>query len=64
VSVVEHLPKHRMVRFACHGMLNPERPFDAAFLFSRKERLTLLDIVRSQLATAEFAFLSVCHAAE
>ena len=63
-SVMKYLPKHRMAHFACHGTLNPERPFDVAFLFRGKERLRLLDIVRSRLATAEFAFLSVCHAAE
>lgn len=63
-SVMKHLPKHRMAHFACHGTLNPERPFDTAFLFREGERLTLLDIVRSRLGTAEFAFLAVCHAAE
>ena len=63
-SVMKRLPRHRMAHFACHGTLNPERPFDAAFLFRGEERLTLLDIVRSRLGTAEFAFLSVCHAAE
>jgi tetratricopeptide (TPR) repeat protein len=63
-SVMKHLPEHRMAHFACHGVLNPERPFEAAFLFRGGERLTLLDIVRSRLAKADFAFLSVCHAAE
>ena len=63
-SVMKHLPKHRMAHFACHGTLNPERPFDTAFVLSGEERLTLLDIVRSRLATAEFVFLSVCHGAE
>ena len=62
--VMKHLPRHPMAHFACHGTLNAERPFDAAFLLGREERLTLLDIVRSRLATVEFAFLSVCHAAE
>ena len=63
-SVMKHLSEHCMGHFACHGTLNPERPFDAAFLFSGEERLMLLDIIRSRLATAELAFLSVCHAAE
>ena len=30
----------------------------------RSERLTLLEIVRADLPTAEFAFLSACHTAE
>ena len=63
-SVLKHLSKHCMAHFACHGTLNPKRPFDAAFLFRGEERLTLLDLIRSRLVTAEFAFLSVCHAAE
>src|SRR6266702_3750224 len=64
-SVTKQLPHHRMVHFACHGTLEPERPFDTAFLLhGGEERLSLLDIVRSRLSTAEFAMLSVCHAAE
>ncbi|KAI9435726.1 CHAT domain-containing protein, partial [Lactarius indigo] len=65
-SVMKQLPHHRMVHFACHGTLEPERPFDTAFLLLRgEERLSLLDIVRSRLTTtAELAVLSVCHAAE
>jgi CHAT domain-containing protein len=63
-SVLEHLPGHRIAHFACHGTLNQVRPFDSAFILHGDERLTLLDIVRSRLPTAEFAFLSVCHAAE
>ncbi|KAH9953264.1 CHAT domain-containing protein, partial [Russula dissimulans] len=62
--VIKHLPKHQMVHFACHGTLEPERPFETGFVLHHKERLTLLDIVRSQLSSAECAFLSVCHAAE
>ena len=61
---MKYLPKHRMAHFACHGALNPERPFDTAFFLGGEERLTLLDVVRSRLATAEFVFLSVCHATE
>ncbi|KAH9952662.1 CHAT domain-containing protein [Russula dissimulans] len=62
--VIKHLAKHQMVHFACHGKLAPERPFETGFLLHGNERLTLLDIVRSKLSTAQCAFLSVCHAAE
>ncbi|KAI9433884.1 hypothetical protein H4582DRAFT_2101246 [Lactarius indigo] len=41
-----------------------EKPFDAGFELHGGERLTLLEIVRSDLPTAEFAFLSACHTAE
>ncbi|KAI9454649.1 CHAT domain-containing protein [Lactarius psammicola] len=49
-SVTKQLAHHRMVHFACHGTLEPERPFDTAFRLSRgdrgdsEERLSLLDI--------------------
>ncbi|KAI9454286.1 hypothetical protein BJY52DRAFT_1417909 [Lactarius psammicola] len=40
------------------------KPFEAGFELYGCERLTLLEIVRSHLPTAEFAFLSACHTAE
>jgi CHAT domain-containing protein len=39
------------------------KPFDASFEL-HKGHLTLLEIVRSHLPAAEFAFLSACHTAE
>ncbi|KAH9995400.1 hypothetical protein BJV74DRAFT_883918 [Russula compacta] len=50
--------------FACHGTVEDGKPFNASFELHGDERLTLLDIVRSRLPAAEFAFLSVCHTAE
>ncbi|KAH9041481.1 CHAT domain-containing protein [Lactarius deliciosus] len=63
-SVVEALRGHRFAHFACHGNLERGKPFDASFRLHNGERLTLLDIVRSRLPNAEFAFLSCCHTAE
>jgi len=63
-SVVEGLRDHRFAHFACHGNLETGKPFDASFQLHGGERLTLLDIVRSRLPNAEFAFLSCCHTAE
>jgi hypothetical protein len=63
-SVLGGLRDHRFVHFVCHGTLEARKPFDAGFELYGNERLTLLDIVRSQLPTAEFAFLSACHTAE
>jgi len=62
--VLEGLRDHQFCHFICHGDLVPEKPFDASFGLYRSNRLTLLDIVRSRLPTAEFAFLSACHTAE
>jgi CHAT domain-containing protein len=63
-SVLDGLRDHQFVHFVCHGTLEARKPFDAGFELYGKERLTLLDIVRSQLPAAEFAFLSACHTAE
>jgi CHAT domain-containing protein len=60
----ECLRQHRFAHFACHGVLETGKPFDAAFQLRGDNRLTLLDIVRSRLPAAEFALLSACHTAE
>ena len=62
--VLEGLQDHQFSHFICHGNLVPEKPFDASFGLYDGDRLTLLDIVRSRLPNAEFAFLSACHTAE
>ncbi|KAH9957173.1 CHAT domain-containing protein [Lactifluus volemus] len=62
--VVEGLNHHQFSHFVCHGNLEEGKPFNASFELSGGRQLTLLEIVRSQLPTAEFAFLSVCHTAE
>ena len=63
-SVTNGLRGSRLAHFACHGMLEAAKPFEASFKLHGGERLTLLEIVRSRLPDAEFAFLSCCHAAE
>ena len=64
IFTVERLKYHRFAHISCHGELEIGKPFDAFFKLCKGSRLTLLDIVRSQLPTAEFAFLSACHTAE
>jgi CHAT domain-containing protein len=63
-TVLERLRDHRFIHIVCHGILEPGKPFDASFKLYRNTRLTLLDIVRSRLPKAEFAFLSACHTAQ
>ncbi|KAN0141139.1 CHAT domain containing protein [Lactarius tabidus] len=63
-AVLDGFQHHRFVHFACHGTLEAGKPFEARFELHRGERLTLLEIVRADLPTAEFAFLSACHTAE
>ena len=63
-SVLEGLRGCQFAHFACHGMLEAGKPFEASFKLHGGSRLTLLDIVQSRLPDAELAFLSCCHAAE
>ena len=63
-SVLDCLQCHQFVHFVCHGTLEAKKPFEAGFELYGNERLTLLEIVRSHLPAAEFAFLSACHTAE
>ncbi|KAH9009099.1 CHAT domain-containing protein [Lactarius deliciosus] len=63
-AVIEGFGHHQFIHFACHGTLEANKPFEAGFELYGDKRLTLLDIVRSDLPTAEFAFLSACHTAE
>ena len=62
-AVLDGFQNHQFVHFACHGTLEAGKPFEAGFEL-HEERLTLLKIVRANLPTAEFAFLSACHTAE
>jgi len=62
-TVVECLRDHQFAHFVCHGLLEVGKPFDASFEL-HGDNLTLLDLVRSHLPTAEFAILSACHTAE
>ena len=63
-TVIDAFHHHGFVHFACHGRLEAGKPFEARFELHGNTRLTLLDIVRANLPSAEFAFLSACHTAE
>ena len=63
-AVLERLRDHRFVHIVCHGSLEPGKPFDSSFQLHRGKRLSLIDIVQSQIPNAEFAFLAACHTAE
>jgi CHAT domain-containing protein len=63
-AVLDRLRDHRFAHIVCHGLLEPGKPFNSSFKFHRGERLSLHDIVQSQLPNAEFAFLSACHTAK
>ncbi|KAI0313673.1 CHAT domain-containing protein [Amylostereum chailletii] len=62
-AVTASLPSHPWVHFACHGNIQPSRPFSSSFLLAHAEHLTLLDITRIKASSRELAFLSACHSA-
>ena len=62
--VIDGFRHNQFVHFACHGTLVTGKPFEAGFELDGHRRLTLLEVVRADLPTAEFAFLSACHTAE
>jgi CHAT domain-containing protein len=62
--VLDRLRDHRFVHIVCHGLLEPGEPFNSSFKLYQGKRLSLINIVRSQLPNAEFAFLVACHTAE
>ncbi|KAI0000111.1 hypothetical protein BJV74DRAFT_794392 [Russula compacta] len=69
-AVIGGLQKHSLVHFACGGALLRQegKPFDAALELDGEDedgdRLTLLDLVRSRIPTAELAVLAVGRTAE
>ncbi|KAI5117380.1 hypothetical protein M0805_001923 [Coniferiporia weirii] len=63
-EVIRGLQNHNWVHFACHGHLAKGDPFMSSFELFDNTRLTLLDIIRSNLPNAELAILSACHSAE
>ncbi len=63
-AVLGRLQDHQFAHIVCHGILEPGKPFDSSFKLYNGKRLSLLDVVRSRLPNAEFAFLAACHTAE
>ncbi|KAJ8594179.1 hypothetical protein M405DRAFT_784899 [Rhizopogon salebrosus TDB-379] len=57
---LDALGQHQWVHLACHGMPNPEKPFDSSFAMGDGP-LTIRDIIQPRLQHPEFAFLSACH---
>ncbi|KAI9567954.1 CHAT domain-containing protein [Boletus coccyginus] len=58
--VVEELGKNDWVHLACHGLPNPQKPFESAFAL-RDGHFTIQRIIGCNLKNPEFAYLSACH---
>ena len=63
-AVLDGLEQHRFAHFTGSVKLVPGPPFDAPFGLHGDDRVTLLDVARCHLPSAEFAFLSASHTAE
>lgn len=64
--ILDELPGHSVVHFACHGLARPDAPLDSALLTSNNEQLTLGDLFRLELAEGNrrgmrLAVLSACE---
>ena len=62
-SLLKYLKSHQFVHISCDESSKTENPL-TFFKLYEGTHLALLDIVRSGLPTAEFAFLPGCHMAE
>ncbi|THU77271.1 hypothetical protein K435DRAFT_893101 [Dendrothele bispora CBS 962.96] len=58
--VLSQLKQYKWVHFACHGGLDATRPFESYFKL-HNGNLSLRQILRSNLPSAEFGFLAACH---
>jgi tetratricopeptide (TPR) repeat protein len=64
-EVISRLPTAQIVHFACHGESDLSDPSEST-LFLRDwqvARFRVLDVLELNLANAQFAYLSLCHAA-
>ncbi|KAF7979184.1 hypothetical protein HWV62_43465 [Athelia sp. TMB] len=61
-AVLDQLPNHPWLHFACHGRLNSSQPFRSAFELDG-DPLSLSDLIHARLPNADFAFLAACDSA-
>ncbi|KAF8597168.1 hypothetical protein BDV93DRAFT_527607 [Ceratobasidium sp. AG-I] len=62
-TVLSHLKSHSWAHLCCHGTTNAQLPLLSAFHLGRSS-LTIESLMRTDLPTADFAFLGACHSAE
>ncbi|MFI7453980.1 CHAT domain-containing protein [Nonomuraea sp. NPDC049714] len=62
-AVLDAVPAHPWVHFACHGKQNPQEP-SASHLALHDADLTVLDLVKAGVVDGDLAFLSACETAQ
>jgi CHAT domain len=63
-TVLDSLQRHQFAHLAYHSTSKTPKQIDATVLFYNRERLNLLEIVRSRHSAGGFAFLPASHMAE
>ncbi|KAL0631148.1 hypothetical protein Q9L58_009991 [Maublancomyces gigas] len=69
-SVMEKLPSHHAIHFACHGVSDPINPSNSHLLLLNDDgsetvdRLTVRQIASTNLKNAQLAYLSACSTAD
>ncbi|PMD36306.1 hypothetical protein L207DRAFT_434852 [Hyaloscypha variabilis F] len=59
-EVINALPKHPAIHFACHGISDPLNPSNSSLLLADSELLTVREIADVSLPQARIAYLSAC----
>lgn len=62
-AVLEQLPKASVLHLACHGQQDTRDPLQSGFCL-RDRKLTIAQLMRSNLEGAILAFLSACETAK
>jgi hypothetical protein len=62
-EVIRLLPKAAILHLACHGIQNARDPLKSGFIMHDK-MMEVADLIRLNLPTAHFAFLSACETAQ
>lgn len=62
-AIMENLQYHPYLHVTCNAYSEAGKPLDSWLKLQGRDRLSLIDIMRSWLPNAEFAFLSASHSA-
>jgi tetratricopeptide (TPR) repeat protein len=60
-AVLDALPRHGVLHFACHGRARPDEPLESALLLAGDDALTVRDLLEHRLPGARLAVLSACE---
>lgn len=63
-EVINALPKHPAIHFACHRISDPLNPSNSSLLLANSELLTVRELADVSLPQARIAYLSACSTAQ